>query len=107
MLCMGEKPTYEELEKKITELKKESIIRNNIEEAFRESEEKYKLLLKNLPSIVYKGYKDWSVEFFDENKYLYHSSIAENLVFGTPNHPSFANNHLPQNEYFRKLLSLC
>jgi hypothetical protein len=55
---MGEKPTYEELEKKITELKKESIIRNNIEEAFRESEEKYKLLLKNLPSIVYKGYKD-------------------------------------------------
>jgi PAS domain S-box-containing protein len=63
---MGEKPTYEELEKKITELKKESIIRNNIEEAFRESEEKYKLLLKNLPSIVYKGYKDWSVEFFDE-----------------------------------------
>ncbi|MGW8325049.1 MAG: PAS domain-containing hybrid sensor histidine kinase/response regulator, partial [Desulfobacterales bacterium] len=63
---MGEKPTYEELEKKITELKKESIIRNNIEEALRESEEKYKLLLKNLPSIVYKGYKDWSVEFFDE-----------------------------------------
>ena len=63
---MGEKPTYEELEKKITELKKESIIRNNIEEAFRESEEKYKLLLKNLPSIVYKGYKDWSVEFFDD-----------------------------------------
>ena len=66
MLCMCEKPTYEELEKKITALKKESIIRNNIEEAIRESEEKYKLLLKNLPSIVYKGYKDWSVEFFDE-----------------------------------------
>jgi PAS domain S-box-containing protein len=63
---MGETPTYEELVKKITELKKESIIRNNIEEALRESEEKYKLLLKNLPSIVYKGYKDWSVEFFDK-----------------------------------------
>jgi two-component system cell cycle sensor histidine kinase/response regulator CckA len=63
---MCEKPTYEELEKKIIALKKESIIRNNIEEALRESEEKYKLLLKNLPSIVYKGYKDWSVEFFDK-----------------------------------------
>ena len=63
---MGDKPTYEELEKKITALKKESIVRDNIEEALRESEEKYKLLLKNLPSIVYKGYKDWSVEFFDE-----------------------------------------
>jgi two-component system, cell cycle sensor histidine kinase and response regulator CckA len=63
---MGDKPTYEELEKQIAALKKESIVRDNIEEALRESEEKYKLLLKNLPSIVYKGYKDWSVEFFDD-----------------------------------------
>jgi PAS domain S-box-containing protein len=31
-----------------------------------ESEEKYRLLTNNLPGIVYKGYKDWSVEFFDE-----------------------------------------
>jgi ABC-type multidrug transport system fused ATPase/permease subunit len=45
------------------------------------------------------------VEFFDENKYLYHSSIAENLVFGTPNHTSFTDNYLPQNEYFRKFLN--
>jgi two-component system cell cycle sensor histidine kinase/response regulator CckA len=63
---MGGKPTFEELEKQIAALKKESIVRDNIEEALRESEEKYKLLLKNLPSIVYKGYKDWSVEFFDD-----------------------------------------
>ena len=48
---MGDKPTYEELEKQIAALKKESIVRDNIEEALRESEEKYKLLLKNLPSI--------------------------------------------------------
>ena len=45
------------------------------------------------------------VEFFDENQYLYHSSIAENLVFGTPNHTSFTDNYLPQNEYFRKFLN--
>ena len=63
---MGDKPTYEELEKRIIALKKESIVRDNVEEALRESEEKYKLLLKNLPSIVYKGYEDWSVEFIDE-----------------------------------------
>jgi PAS domain S-box-containing protein len=31
-----------------------------------ESEEKYRLLANNLPGIVCKGYKDWSVEFFDE-----------------------------------------
>jgi PAS domain S-box-containing protein len=36
------------------------------EDALRESEKKYRLLVDNLPSIVFKGYKDWSVEFFDE-----------------------------------------
>lgn len=63
---MCEKPTYEDLEKEIKALKKEYSIRKNIEGALRESKEKYRLLVKNLPSIVYKGYKDWSVEFFDE-----------------------------------------
>ncbi|MBU0987300.1 MAG: PAS domain S-box protein [Proteobacteria bacterium] len=38
------------------------------EEALRRSEEKYRLLVKNLPSIVYRGFKDWSVEFVDEEK---------------------------------------
>jgi PAS domain S-box-containing protein len=37
-----------------------------VEEALRESEEKYRLLVDTMPSIVYKGYKDWSVEFLDE-----------------------------------------
>ncbi len=42
-----------------------AIEKQKAEEALRESEKKYRLLVKNLPSIVYKGYKDWSVEFFD------------------------------------------
>ena len=36
------------------------------DKTLRDSEEKYRLLVENLPSIVFKGYKDWSVEFFDE-----------------------------------------
>jgi PAS domain S-box-containing protein len=35
------------------------------EAAIRQAEKQYRLLVQNLPSIVYKGYKDWSVDFFD------------------------------------------
>ncbi|MDJ0780822.1 MAG: PAS domain S-box protein [Desulfosarcinaceae bacterium] len=40
--------------------------RKQVEEHLRQSEAKYRLLLKNLPSIVFIGYKDWSVEFYDK-----------------------------------------
>ena len=62
---MAEKPTYNELEQRVKALEKESVNRKAAEKAFRESEKKYRLLVKNLPSIVYKGYPDWTVEFFD------------------------------------------
>jgi PAS domain S-box-containing protein len=35
------------------------------EEALKESEEKYRLLVSQLPAVVFKGYGDWSVDFFD------------------------------------------
>ncbi len=44
------------------------------------------------------------VEFFDENRYLYHSSVAENLIFGTPNKGEFNNTNLCTNPYFLKFL---
>ena len=62
---MAKKPTYEELEQDIRTLEKEKLNRMAAEKALQQSEEKYRLLVKNLPSIVYKGYPDWSVEFFD------------------------------------------
>jgi len=44
------------------------------------------------------------VEFFDQDKYLYHSSVSENLAFGTPNRESFADKNLPHNTYFLEFL---
>jgi ABC-type multidrug transport system fused ATPase/permease subunit len=44
------------------------------------------------------------VEFFDENAYLLHSSIAENLTFGAANRPEFAHAELSRNDYFLKFL---
>jgi ABC-type multidrug transport system fused ATPase/permease subunit len=44
------------------------------------------------------------VEFFNENKYLYYSSMAENLIFGTPNKIEFVNANLPKNDYFINFL---
>ena len=40
------------------------------------------------------------VEFYDENKYLYYSSVAENLVFGSTRRPAFAEGQLHRNDYF-------
>ncbi|MBW2604384.1 MAG: PAS domain S-box protein [Deltaproteobacteria bacterium] len=62
---MAKKPTYRELEQDIKALEKEKLNRMAAEKALHQSEEKYRLLVKNLPSVVYKGYPDWSVEFFD------------------------------------------
>jgi ABC-type multidrug transport system fused ATPase/permease subunit len=44
------------------------------------------------------------VEFFDENQYLFYSSVAENLIFGTPNKNDFNDANLCNNPYFLKFL---
>jgi len=68
---------HDELERRVQErtvelmetnerLKQEIEERKRVEEALRESEAKYRLLIDNLPSVVYRGYADWSVEFMDK-----------------------------------------
>jgi ABC-type multidrug transport system fused ATPase/permease subunit len=44
------------------------------------------------------------VEFFDENKYLYYSSVAENLTFGAPKRSEFGDENLSRNNYFLRFL---
>ncbi len=44
------------------------------------------------------------VEFFDENAYLSHSSIAENLTFGAANRDDFTQAELSRNDYFLAFL---
>ncbi len=44
------------------------------------------------------------VEFFDEDKYLHYSSVAENLTFGAPNRDEFSDENLSKNPYFLKFL---
>ena len=45
------------------------------------------------------------VEFFDENNYLFHSTVAANLTFGSPNRKSFALENLSANRYFLEFLN--
>jgi two-component system, cell cycle sensor histidine kinase and response regulator CckA len=49
----------------ITVLISNIIRRKSAEEKLRGSEQNYRLLIENLPGTVFRGYKDWSVEFFD------------------------------------------
>ncbi len=60
---MAKKPTYIELEQKIKKLEKKVETFSKVDEVLAESEMKCRLLLTNLPSIVYRGFKDWSVDF--------------------------------------------
>jgi PAS domain S-box-containing protein len=40
--------------------------RKRDEEALRQSEEKYRQLVQQIPMVVYKGYTDWSLKCFDQ-----------------------------------------
>lgn len=47
-------------------LNQEIIERKNVEGILRESEERYRLLVSNIPAVVCKGYWNWEVDFFDD-----------------------------------------
>lgn len=45
-----------------------------------------------------------SVEFYHEDRYLRHASVAENLLFGTASNDDFDIANLPRNEFFQRFL---
>jgi ABC-type multidrug transport system ATPase subunit len=44
------------------------------------------------------------IEFYEPDNYLYHSSVAENMLFGDPLNDAFNPENLPQNEIFDEFL---
>jgi PAS domain S-box-containing protein len=56
------------LQESNAKLRKEISARMNSQKVLRESEQRYRLLINNIPGFFYKVYKDWSVEFID-NKF--------------------------------------
>ena len=63
---MDKKPTYEELEQRNRALEKKAERLRQVDGAFIGSEMKCQVMMRSLPTIVYKGFKDWSVEFTDD-----------------------------------------
>ncbi len=58
---------------------------------------------KNFQEVFGEELADY-VEFFNQERYLNYSSIAENLTFGTPNQASFSDSNLCRNPYFLQFL---
>jgi PAS domain S-box-containing protein len=75
-LCIANRSYREDLEKMVSKrtaklqetnakLRKEVSERIHTQKVLQESEQKYRLLIGSIPGFVYKGYKDWSVDFID------------------------------------------
>jgi ABC-type oligopeptide transport system ATPase subunit len=55
---------------------------------------------KNFQASYGKQLSDY-VEFIDESRYLYHSSISENLILGTPHREDFLGKNVLKNPYLK------
>jgi len=54
------------MRQRIAELAKSETERKYADEAVRESEAKYRMLIDTLPNVVFKGYQNGSVDFIDD-----------------------------------------
>ena len=79
---MAKKATYEELEQKVKELKKEARYRKKAEQALQESEEKYKELANSLPQIVFEMDKTGNLTFANHNAFELFGYRQNNFTTG-------------------------
>jgi PAS domain-containing protein len=74
---MAKKPTYEELEKRIQELKLSEKKLKKAERESWENEYKYQTLISNIPGMVYRGNPDWSTTIISNSEIVCGYSIEE------------------------------
>lgn len=78
---MDREPTYEELEQKIKGLESEIDKRKQMEEALRESEKRFRIIIEEVPSVAVQGYdEERRVTFWNKaSEKLYGYSEKESL----------------------------
>lgn len=94
---MTQKPTYEELERRVRELKSESIERKKVEKALKESEER----LSHAQSIAHLGFWDRDIitgdlYWSDENYLIFGLNLQETV----PTYETFINMVHPEDRHF-------
>ncbi len=75
-------------------------------EVYPELEEKFLRVRQNFQKSFGQELAD-HVEFYREDRYLYHSMVVENLIFGTPLQDNFSFDRLVDNKTFIGFLDTC
>jgi len=74
------------------------------------SRDRHKSLSEKLITLRETFFQRWgselaeAVDFFDENRFQYHTSVAANITFGYPNRDEYKPDQLPKNAGFREFL---
>jgi PAS domain S-box-containing protein len=79
---MAKKPTYEELEQRVKELEREAIKRRHVEEAPRESEERFREMADLLPTIISELDMDYYLTYVNNAAFETFGYSQEDLEAG-------------------------
>ena len=77
---MAKKPTYEELEKRVKKLEKETVEREQAEEALKESEEKYRTILESIEDGYFEVDTAGNFTFFNDSLCEIHGYTKDEMM---------------------------